>query len=50
MIRIFCFPKYDMLGKSKRILFEKIEIRENAHAAIHLRTINQFLKLVYIRK
>ena len=22
----------------------------NAHAAIHLRTINQFLKLVYLRK
>jgi hypothetical protein len=37
-----------LLGKSKRILFEKQrEIRGNAHAAIHLRTINQFLKLVY---
>jgi len=36
-----------LFGKSKRILFEKIEIRGNAHAAIHLRTINQFLKLVY---
>ena len=39
-----------LFGKSKRILFEKIEIRGNAHAAIHLRTINQFLKLVYLRK
>ena len=25
-------------------------IRGNAHAAIHLRAINQFLKLVYLRK
>ena len=34
-----------LLGKSKRKLFEK---RGNAHTAIHLRTINQFLKLVYL--
>jgi hypothetical protein len=27
-----------------------IEIRENTHAAIHLKMINQFLKLVYLRK
>ena len=33
----------------KDIIWE-IEIRGNAHAAIHLRTINQFLKLVYLRK
>ena len=41
---------------SNNILFDfpnsglQIEIRGNAHAAIHLRTINQFLKLVYLRK
>ena len=27
------------------VLFEKIVIRGNAHAAIHLRMINQFLEL-----
>ena len=37
--------KNPLLGKSKRKLFEK---RGNAHTAIHLRTINQFLKLVYL--
>ena len=28
--------------KKDNLLFEKIEIRGNAHAAIHLRKINQF--------
>ena len=33
------------------VYFVFIEIRGNAHAAaIHLRTIDQFLKLVYLRK
>jgi hypothetical protein len=36
--------------KIKKDIIREIEIRENAHAAIHLRTINQFLKLVYLRK
>ena len=35
----------------KKINIYKIEIRENNNnAAIHLRAINQFLRLVYLRK
>jgi hypothetical protein len=29
---------------------DEMNIRGNAHAAIHLRTINQFLKPVYLSK
>jgi hypothetical protein len=38
------------LENQKGYYLRNIEIRENAHAAIHLRMINQFLKLVYLRK
>jgi hypothetical protein len=37
-----------LLGKSQRVLFEKIMVRGNAHAAVHLRMINQFLEFIYV--
>ena len=36
-----------LFWKIKKDIIWEIEIRENAHAAIHLRMMNQFLKLVY---
>ena len=54
-IVLLIFPKsepaqlqtiYATAWKIKR----EIEIRGNAHAVVYLRTINQFLKLVYLRK
>ena len=48
------FTKYEVVTNIRRTTTAwkikmdiQIEIRGNAHAAIHLRTINQFLKLVY---
>ena len=58
-IVLLIFPKsepgqlqkiYATAWKIKKNIIWEIEIRENAHSAIHLRTINQFLKLVYLRK
>ena len=58
-IVLLIFPKsepgqlqtiYATAWKIKKDIIWEIVIRGNAHATVHLRTINQFLKLVHLRK
>ena len=39
---------YSTIWKIRKDIIRKVMIRGNAHAAVHLRMINQFLKLVFI--
>ena len=41
---------YAAAWKIKKDIYLRIAKRGDAHATVHLRTINQFLKLVYLRK
>ena len=56
-IALLIFPKsepgqlqtiYSTIWKIRKDIIRKVMIRGNAHAAVHLRMINQFLKLVFI--